>query len=47
MQPLDFELTEPSKNEVGPEIYEDHSSLVYGCFFNIICPIKRLSKKLL
>lgn len=33
MQPLEFELAEPSKNKVEPEIYEDRSSFVYGCLF--------------
>lgn len=33
MQPLEFELAEPSKNKVEPEIYEYRTSFVYGCLF--------------
>jgi len=33
MQPLEFELAEPSKNNVEPEIYEDRISFVCGCLF--------------
>lgn len=33
MQPLDFELAEPSKNEVEPEIYEVRRSIACGCLF--------------